>query len=414
MKKIVLVLLVSIFFLQSCNIGNRDIVIENNVPVINTVGEIITKEYDIYYETEPDSINYSNPKENKYIGAYIENAVYKGDIDAFEDEMGEHSMYVFDFNLNKLDTDLLKDTIISCIINGAVPYIILTSDTALYDMKIEDIEEVMEVLKWYDYPMVLEILPYQEAHNYNEDLYKLFYIQAYDIVKTENEMVDIAFPLSIRDYDSGEKYMPDEEYFDYIAIRLDVDTKMTKEKMLYLLDEVYQSYYNKPKVVNVAISHYDPEDNRYYSDEAFDKFTTIYTKMLDGYENVVSINYMDYTYDPTMAYPYNQRYTLGGVIEIANEYKVFVKQNEFLRAVTYVYDNKCITEYNEKAIKLEDEIYLPNSIQDVFGTKIKTRKINSSDYVELNKFKEIINNRNYYLILDEENGTIKIALNKAI
>ncbi len=410
MKKVVILLIVSMCFLQSCGFSSNDIAIENHFPVMHSIGDVITKEYDIYLETKPLTANYTNPKENKYIGAYIENAIYKGDISAFEEELGEHSMYVFDFNLNKLDKTLLKETIISCILNGAVPYIILTTDSLLYEMKLEDIEEVMTVLKWYDYPMVLEILPYQKAHNYNEELYKLFYIQIYDFVKGENKMVDIAFPLDLRDIEIGKKYRPNEKYFDYITMRLDVDSEMTKTKMMYLIDEVYQSYYNKPKILNIAISHYDPKDNKYYSEEAFEKFEEIYTKMLDSYENVVSINYMDYSYNPNMNYPYNQRYTLGSVPKVLTEYKLFVEQKEFLRAVTYVYDDKCLTKYNEKAVKVDDKVYLPNSVQSIFGTKIKTKKLNDIEYVELKELKEILNIKKYHLILDEENGTIKVNM----
>ncbi len=408
MKNLVPLFLIFTFFLTGCGFGQSDIV-QNNLPVMNSVGDVITEEYDIYYETVPESINYSNPKENKYIGAYIENPVYKGDIETFEKTMGENSMYVFDFNLNDLDKTLLKDTVVSCIKNRAVPYIILTSNSAIYDMKIEDVKEVMDVLKWYNYPMIIEILPYQVSHNYNIELYKLFYIQSYDIVKSANPKVDIAFPLEARDMESSEKYTPESKYFDYITIRLDVDTKMTMEKMIYLLDEVYQSHLNKPKVLNIAISHYDPEINEYFSEEAFEKFEKVYTKMLDSYKNIVAVNYMDYSYNPDMAYPYNERYTLTGVTKITNEYKLFTNQDQFLKSVDYIYDDKCITEYKEKAIKVDDNIYMPNSIQNILGTKLKTKKINNEDFVELELLEEIIKTKNYYLILDEENGTIKIS-----
>ncbi len=409
MIRFVIVILISTFFLEGCTFGNRDIVLENNRPVINSVGDIITEEYDIYYETVPDTINYSNPKENKYIGAYLENPVYKGSIKTFEDTMVENSMYVFDFNLNDLDKTLLKDTVVSCINHSAVPYIILTSNSAIYDMKIEDIKEVMDVLRKYNYPMIIELLPYQRAHNYNDEYYQLFYIQAYDLVKKANKRVDIAFPVEAREIESSEKYLPDSKYFDYISIRLDVDTKMTKEKMMYLLDEVYQSHLNKPKVLNIAISHFDPVANEYYSEEAFEKFEKVYTRMLDSYQNIVAVNYMDYSYNPDMSYPYNERYTLSGVTKISNEYKLFSNQNQFLKTASYVYDDKCVTEYKEKAIKVEDKVYMPNSLQDMIGTKLKTRKINGNDYFDLNEFKEIINSKNYYLILDEENGTIKLT-----
>ncbi len=409
MKNLKLLLVICTFFLGSCSFVNRDIVMEENLPVINTVGDVITDEYDIYYETEPETVNYSNPKENKYIGAYIENSIYKGNINTFEKEIGEHSMYVFDFNLNDLDEELLRDTVVNCINRGAVPYIILTSSSAVYDLNIEDIKEVMAVLRWYDYPIIVEILPYQQAHNYNIELYKLFYIQAYDFIKNENQKVDVAFPLEVRELETSEKYMPDSKYFDYLTIRLDVDTKMTMEKMMYLLDEAYRSHYNKPKVLNIAISHFDPVDNQYYSEEAFEKFEKVYTKMLEDYENLVSVNYMDYNYNPDMPYPYNQKYTLNGVTKILNEYKFFVNQEEFLNNVSYIFDNKCITEYGEKAVKVESRVYLPNTIQSVLGTKLKTRKINGEDYVELEDLKEILSSRNYYLIFDEENGTIKIT-----
>ncbi len=409
MKNLVPLILISIFFLEGCSFGNRDIVLENNVPVINSVGDIITKEYDIYYETLPKSVNYSNPKESKYIGTYLENPVYKGDINAFEESMGENSMYVFDFNLDNLDKELLKATVVSCIYHGAVPYIILTSNSAVYDMKIEDIKEVMDVLKRYRYPMVIELLPYQTAHNYNVELYQLFYIQAYDIVKKANKNVDIAFPIEAREIANSEKYIPADVYYDYISIRLDVDTKMTKEKMMYLLDSVYQSYLNKPKILNIAISHFDPENNEYFSDMAFEKFEKVYSKMVDGYQNIVAVNYMDYSYNPDRAYPYNERYTLTGVTKISDLYKMYSSQSKFLTKVSYIYDDKCITEYKEKAIKVDDKIYMPNTFQTIIGTNLKTRKINGVDYFEFSQLKEIINEENYYLILDEENGTIKVC-----
>ncbi len=409
MKNLVILILISAFFLEGCSFGSRDIVLENNLPVINSVGDVITKEYDIYYETVPNRVNYSNPKESKYIGTYIENPVYKGSIDTFEESMGENSMYVFDFNLNDLDKTLLKNTVVSCIAHSAVPYIILTSNSAVYDMKIEDIKEVMDVLKKYRYPIIIELLPYQKAHNYNPELYQLFYIQAYDLVKNINKNVDIAFPIEAREIENSEKYMPDKVYFDYISIRLDVDSKMTKEKMMYLLDEVYQSNLSKPKVLNIAISHFDPINNEYFSDLAFEKFDKVYSKMITSYKNIVAINYMDYSYNPEMPYPYNERYTLSGVTRIIEKYKQFTTRSQFLTSVSYIYDDKCVTEYKERAIKIDDKIYIPNSIQNIIGTNLNSRKINDKDYIEFSVLKEIISERNYYLILDEENGTITIT-----
>ncbi len=407
MRKFVGLVLIVAFILttlQSCGFGEEEQ--RNSIPVISTVGDVITKQYDIYYETKPESLNYTNPKENKYLGAYIENNVYKSDIFTFEQEMGEHSMYVFDLNLNELDPELLKLIVENCMLNGAVPYIILTSNSVIYDMKIEDIEAVMDVLKDYDYPMVLELLPYQVAHNYNVDLYKLFYIQAYELIKKENSKVDVAYPINMSEYEKNKEYTPSSKYFDYLSIRLDVDVEMTTAKMMYLFEEAYQSHLNKPKVLNVAISHYDPETKVYYDEDAFEKLNKLYTKVESGYENLVAVNYMDYTYNDNMGKPYNQRYTLNGIPKIAEEYKLITSQDGFLKKISFAYDDKCVTKFVEQGVKVEDKVYLPNSVQNYFGTKIKVKKINDGDYVELSLFVKELNDKKYYLILDEENGRI--------
>ncbi len=412
MKKFV-GLLVSIlvvsFTLQGCGYGKDEQV--NDIPVISTVGDVIINEYDIYYQTKPESLNYTNPKENKYVGAYIENNIYRSDIFAFEKEMGEHSMYVFDINLNELDKDLLKLMIENCVLHGAVPYIILTSNSVIYDMKIEDIEAVMEVLKEFDYPIVLELLPYQTAHNYNVDLYKLFYIQAYELIKKENPKVDIAYPINMQEYEENSKYTPSSKYFDYLSIRLDVDAEMTTAKMMYLFEQAYQSNLNKPKVLNVAISHYDPKSKVYYSEDAFEKLNKLYTKIESGYENLVAVNYMDYNYNDSMPSPYDQRYTLNGIPKIASEYKLITSQDGFLKKISFSYDDKCVTKFNDVAVKVEDKVYIPVAIQNFFGTTVKIKKINDSDYVELSQFVKQLNDKNYYLILDEENGKIEVLAN---
>ncbi len=406
---IVAIIITTTFFLQSCGFENKDIAMENNIPVINTVGDIITNEYDVVLDLNLKTKNYSNPKGGKYYGAYIENAIYNGSIEAFEKEMGEHSMYVYDFNINDLDEDLLISTIDNCILNGAIPYIILTSNSVVYDMKIEDIEELAVILENYDYPIILELLPYQFAHNYNVDLYKLFYIQAYDIIKSSNEKVDIAFPLVLNEIRRSKEYMPIKQYYDYVALRLDVDATMPLVKMMYLMDEGYQMQYDKPKVVNVAISHYDTQNSAYYSEDALEKFTELYTKMDDGYENIVSINYMDYPYNPKMPKPYDQRYTLNGIPKIAQEYRVITSGSAFLNKMQFTYDNKAITTFKEKAIKVNDKVYIPESIVNDLGMKVRTNKINGDKYVELTNFANKLENENYYLILDEENGKINIV-----
>ncbi len=395
--------------LQSCGFGTDEKV--NNIPVMSSIGDVITKQYDFYYETKTDTLNFTNPKENKYLGAYIENSIYRSDIFAFEQEMGEHSMYVFDVNLNELDPELLKLMIENCILHGAVPYIILTSNSVIYDMKIEDIEKVMDVLEAFDYPIVLELLPYQVAHNYNVDLYKLFYIQAYELIKKENSKVDVAYPINMQEYEKNNVYTPSSKYFDYLSIRLDVDAEMTTAKMMYLFEQAYQSNLNKPKVLNVAISHYDPKTKVYYSEDAFDKLNKLYTKLESDYENLVAVNYMDYNYNDGMPYPYDQRYTLNGIPKIAEQYKLITKQEGFLKKISFSYDDKCVTKFAEVAVKVEDKVYIPISIQNFFGTNVKTRRINESEYVELSQFVKELNNKKYYLILDEENGRIEVSAN---
>ncbi len=402
-------ILVSSLTLQSCGFGK--VKQENNIPVISTVGDVITKQYDIYYETKPDTLNYTNPKENKYLGAYIENSVYRSDIFAFEQEMGEHSMYVFDVNLNELNPELLELIIENCILHGAVPYIILTSNSVIYDMKIEDIEKVMEILNEYDYPIVLELLPYQVAHNYNVDLYKLFYIQAYELIKKENSKVDIAYPINMQEYEKNNVYTPSSKYFDYLAIRLDVDAEMTTAKMMYLFEQAYQTHVNKPKILNVAISHFDPEDKVYYSEDAFDKLNKLYTKVESGYENLVAVNYMDYNYNDKMPYPYNQRYTLNGIPKVSEQYKLITSQEGFLKKISFSYDDKCVTKFTDLAVKVEDKVYIPVSVQNFFGTNVRTKKINDSEYVELSQFVKELNDKKYYLILNEENGKIEVSAN---
>ncbi len=393
----------------SCGDKKEDIVsVNETVQVNNSIGDVITKEYKVYYETTLDKTNFTNPKEDKYLGAYIENKVYNGDISSFEEEMGEHSMYVFDFNFNEFNADELRMVINECVVRGAIPYIILTSNSVIYDMKIEDVEMVNDVLKEYDYPMIVELLPYQYSHNYNTDLYKLFYIQAYDILKNDNEKLDIAFPLDLRMMEESKKYMPSEIYFDYLAMRLDVDVKMTMAKMVYLIDEAYQSLYNKPKVLNIGISHYNADKNTYYTEEALEKFEKIYSLMAENYENIVSVNYMDYYFDTENPYPYNERYTLNGMPDIGDMYRDLTSQREYLKKMSFNYDDRCLTKLRNNAIKIDGQIYLNVKDFGNFGIDIKTQRFSNDEYYELTLFANELEKKNYYLILDEENGKITI------
>lgn len=410
-------LILVLLLIQSCGYENYDIAkneisnTEDVDDVMNTIGDVISKEYDIYYETKPNTINYTNPKDKKYVGAYIENPIYKGDISDFEDVMGEHSMYVYDFNLDALDVYDLQNTVSSCILEGAIPYIILTSNSAIYEMNIEDLEKVLEVLKDYDWPMVIELLPYQLAHNYNTELYKLFYIQAYELIKTANTMIDVAYPLELRNYYRTLNYTPDSEYFDYVSLRLDVDSSMTEEKMMYLLRSTYELYLDKPKILNVAVSHYNPIGNDYYSEEAYSKMNKLYSSIEEGYENIVSINYMDYTYNEKNQYPFNERYSLTGITNIVEKYTKLKDKIGFNKKINLDYDDKCITKLSEVAINVNGEVYLPNSTQDLLNLDLETEVINGLEYINLKLIKESLNNKdmNNNLILDEENGKIIIS-----
>ncbi|MGL4736277.1 MAG: hypothetical protein ACRCW2_02370 [Cellulosilyticaceae bacterium] len=225
------------------------------------------------------------PDEGIYLGAYAqENAEIFKQGQVFK---------VFQFTKTHpvTDQDLLR-----CIAEQKVPYIkVLMTDeydmTAIYQL-------VGSLRSKYKTPLFIELYPVsQEVKDATQ--YKVYYEQAYEIVKKYLPESVIVWSIDFERAHESVLYYPGDHLVDWVGLNMYMprfkDGQLYEPDVTTKLDMWYKSYQkHKPMLISsLGISHFSKLDHTYTVEYTKDKLDFFYTKLPELYPRIKGIIYAD-------------------------------------------------------------------------------------------------------------------------
>ncbi|MFV0441028.1 MAG: hypothetical protein ACK5LV_07030 [Lachnospirales bacterium] len=402
-KPYVLFVLMTCLFLNSCSIKEERKEVSNSydeVVVSLSNDDIVKTEYTVYMEFERENQSKIEPMNSAYFGIDLSNNYYKNDYANFyKDVDKKHCLEVYEVSLD--NTKNIESIILQCLVNNTVPYFVLKYEEHI-GFELNKLIDLSKHLSLIDYPVFVEVMPIKEYHNISSDKYKVFFKNAYTILKSYAKNSQVVFPIDVKNGGFALEYY-DERYCDYVSIYKNINNKeieFTMADVDYYIEETKL----KPTILNVSVSYYSSDEG--YDINLFENnLNLVYNSYVKENGNIKAIIYKDFD----LQYSKENMYNLEGNIEAFNIYKDMILESDFddfyLANLTYNENGNVIAKTPYYAVSQGDKMY----VDTVFLDDDLSYQIDDYIYHFDRKFIEINELRkkmNYTIVVNTEENRI--------
>lgn len=374
----------------------------------NRIDPIVEREYDVYEVVERKNPIDIEPSESVYLGASINNNIYKGDISKFERNFGKkHAVYVYNINVNTDKSEIEKD-ILACIKNNSVPYFVVDIKEK-EDFDLSKFDKLSECFTMYNHPAIIEIFPnyYKSKHGVEEYEYTEFFKNCYTLIKSNASNAYVVFPTDTSAPVVSKNVYVGEEYCDAVSINTFTTGSSEYNEAYKELDYLYNLFKSKPIVVNVGISHYSANGHRYYMYSAVNELIDFYDKVVDDYTSIFCINYYDLAFKENKI-SFNENYSISDTTEMKEAYKKAIKNDKLTGKITREATTTKRVKFPYKAIYVNDDIYINTKCINYYEPNLfdNLLKVDGEQYIELKKFQKYVKNKS--VVVDENKLEIEV------
>jgi len=246
-----------------------------------------------YVEQVPLAMH--EPRHGTYIGAYIRSdGVVAGEISRFEQLMGRHSIYKYNFTLGG---DFPADFVFETIVRGRVPFFALhppignISDNELFEIVAAFARELSY------YPSAMFVQPPKPRRGEDAVAYQARFVQMRAIFREHVPQVAFVYAVDVVDVDIALEFYPGDAYVDWVGVRALASlspNRAFKGDILAAIDEIYFEFQHcKPMFVSLGVSSQSNHDFIHRTQLAAIELERIYAAFLNDYPRIKGIIYLN-------------------------------------------------------------------------------------------------------------------------
>ena len=329
-----LLCLLGLFFAAACSEQNvpSEPTPLRRPPIAEDVGlsipdEIITLSLQI--EITGHRLALHEPHVGIFTGAYIKRDTTTSGIKAFEDALGaEHAIFAYTMTL---DGEYPLRWVLENISLQKTPFIMVLppEDGFVYDTRL--VAELAANVGRFDVPMFVNLFPLLAGHDFVPAEYIEFFRHARGIFAKYAPNAALVWGFDAQKTALAMEFYPGRDAADWIHLIIynDVDANGRFQDFFAHIDLFYLVFQHEgPLVISTAVSHYSLANNTYFTREAAEKITYIYSR-LPEYPRIRAIIYRNYSDLQGSGH----KYTINTAADISTAYAAALSAPHFLASV---------------------------------------------------------------------------------
>jgi len=271
------------------------------------------------------------PSSGVLAGAYIKRDFLSPSIRAFENSLGvSHAIYAYSMTLGD---DFPLRWILENIAAMKTPLITIHPNERGFDT--DALQELAHNAARFNVPIFINLFPLTADSNFLPSGYIAFFRYAHRLFAQHAPNAAIVWSLDAESLPVSRQFYPGRDYVDWINLIIYNPVSALGEfRDFFSYVDVFNTMFQRerPLMITTAVSHYTTENNAYFSQEAADFITHIYSRLAD-YPRIKAIIYQNYDeMHPGMARHarFAQNYMINAVAQIQAAYTAAVSNSRFL------------------------------------------------------------------------------------
>jgi len=250
--------------------------------------------FNLQIEIQNHQLSLHEPYTGSFVGVYIARDTTVNSIRAFEADVGvSHAIFAYTM---ALDDEYPVKWVLENIALMKTPFIVVMPSENGPKYDIELLTDLAINAGNFDVPIFVNLFPVLAGHAFDPTEYIAFFRRARDIFAEHASNVALVWGFDAESMMHSTQFYPGRDAVDWIHLIIynDVDTNGQFRDFFAYIDFFYFAFQHEgPLVVSTAVSHYTLESNAYFTRQAAEKITHIYSR-LQEYPRIRAILYLNY------------------------------------------------------------------------------------------------------------------------
>lgn len=384
-------------------------------PVILTESTSSTEMYNLFLENDAYTLKKYEPKENSYLGIFLEEN--KDDFITDFEKQAKVTNSIYMYNL-KLGEEFPLSWVLNCYSKYKTPFITIYPPdnlTETYDTEI--LEKMSKEFGALDIPIFVNFYPLTERLSTSPQTYKSFFKSAKTFFEINAPNVCFVWSIDYNFAYNAKMYYPGDEYTDWVGINIYEDI-LEDDKINIIFNELdifYKTFQEiKPIAIsNLAISHFSNKSFNYNIKNKLNELERFYSYIPSKYPRIKMINYINTDNLKEINIKNKQNYSISDNREILKSYRNLIENGKFSISIVLNEKNRNSSEKiktpflvykKDNSFFLEKEtiksLGYENSIASLKEYYIDNKTLYSLDeLINIFSLKKIVDDKNKNLVL---------------